>query len=112
MYVVSFLCEKYMQHQQNLYHVFIDFKKAFDRVWHAAVWATMRKYNIGVNLLQAIEHLYDKATSSVHMNGNLAEWFRTAIGVRQGCFLSPTLFNILERIMTDAFEDHVGTVSI
>ena len=37
------LCEKYLQHQQNLYHVFIDFKKAFDRVWHAALWATMRK---------------------------------------------------------------------
>ena len=30
------LCEKYLQHQQNLCHVFIDFKKAFDRVWHAA----------------------------------------------------------------------------
>ena len=29
------LCEKYLQHQQDLYHVFIDFKKAFDRVWHA-----------------------------------------------------------------------------
>ena len=30
------LCEKYLQHQQDLYYVFIDFKKAFDRVWHAA----------------------------------------------------------------------------
>ena len=30
------LCEKYLQHQQDLYHVFIDFKKAFDRVWNAA----------------------------------------------------------------------------
>ena len=37
------LCEKHLQHQQNLYHVFIDFKKAFDRVWHEALWATMRK---------------------------------------------------------------------
>ena len=37
------LCEKYLQHQQNLYHVFIDFKKAFDRVWHEALWASMRK---------------------------------------------------------------------
>ena len=27
------LCEKYLQHQQNLYHVFIDFKRAFERVW-------------------------------------------------------------------------------
>ena len=31
------LCEKYLQHQQDLYHIFIDFKKAFDGVWHAAL---------------------------------------------------------------------------
>ena len=29
------LCEKYLQHQQDLYHIFIDFKKAFDGVLHA-----------------------------------------------------------------------------
>ena len=31
------LCEKYLQHQQDLCHVVIDFKKAFERVWHAAL---------------------------------------------------------------------------
>ena len=36
------LREKYLQHQQNLYHVFVDFKKAFDRVWHKDLWAAMR----------------------------------------------------------------------
>lgn len=41
------LGEKYSQHQQDLYHVFIDFKTAFDRVWHDALWATMKKYNMG-----------------------------------------------------------------
>ena len=107
------LCEKYLQHQQNLYHVFIDFKKAFDRVWHAALWATMRKYNISANLVRTIEQLYDKATSAVQMNGSIGEWFRTTVGVRQGCLLSPTLFNIfLERIMSDALEEHDGKVSI
>ena len=43
-------CEKYLQHQQDLYHVFIDFKEAFDRVWHAALWATMKKYNISTSI--------------------------------------------------------------
>ena len=54
------LCEKYPQHQQDLYHVFIDFKKAFDRVWHAALWATMKKHNISTNLIQVIKNLYKK----------------------------------------------------
>ena len=45
------LSEKYLQHQQDLYHVFTDFKTAFDRVWHAALWATMKKYNISTNLI-------------------------------------------------------------
>ena len=39
----------------DLYHVFIGFKKAFDRVWHAALWATMKKDNIGTSLIQVIK---------------------------------------------------------
>ena len=47
------------------------------------------------------------------MNGSIGEWFRTTVGVRQGCLLSPTLFNIfLERIMSDALEKHDGKLSI
>ena len=94
-------------------HVFINLKKAFDKVWHAALWATMKKYNISTNLIQVIKNLYSKATSAALFNGNIGDWFRTTVGVRQGCLLSPTLFNIfLERIMTDALEDHESTVSI
>ena len=105
-------CEKYLQHQQDLYHVFIDFKKAFDRAWHAALWATMKKYNISTNLIQVIKNLYNKATTAV-LNSSIGDWFRTTVGIQQGCLLSPTLFNIfLERIMTDALEGHEGTVSI
>ena len=73
----------------------------------------MRKYNINRNIIKLIEELYDNATSAVLYIGTVGEWFRTTVGVRQGCLLSPTLFNIfLERIMADALEDHEGTVSI
>ena len=44
--------EKYLQHKQNHYHIFTDFKKAFDRVWHEALWATMRKYTCIVRAIK------------------------------------------------------------
>ena len=107
------LMEKYLQHQQDLFHVFIDFKKAFDRVWHQALWTTMHKYNIHTKLITTIQNLYEKATSAVLHNENIGDWFRTTVGVRLGCLLSPTLFNIfLERIMHEALEDHEGTVTV
>ena len=81
----------------------------------------MKKYNIIANLLRVcdfnnhrvIKNLCDKATSAVLFNSSMGDWFQTTVGVRQGCLLSSTLFNIfLERIMTDALKDHKGTVSI
>ena len=61
-----------------------------------------------------MEQLYDKATSGVQMNSSTEELLRTTGGVRvrQACLLSATLFNIfLERIMTDALEEHDGKIS-
>ena len=73
----------------------------------------MKKYNISTNLIQVVKNLYDKATSAVLFNSSIGDWFRTTVGVRQGCLLSPTLFNtFLERIMTDTLEDRKSTVSI
>ncbi|XP_068208249.1 uncharacterized protein [Palaemon carinicauda] len=101
------LCEKYSQHQQDIFNVFIDYKRAFDRVWHDALCATMNRYNMGQKLIQTIQQVYNKATSAVLAQGKIGEWFHTSVGVSQGCLLSPTLFNIfLEQIMTDALEDH------
>ena len=65
------LCEKYLQYKQDLYHFFIDLQKAFDRIWYAALWATMKKYNISANLIRVIESLCDKATGEVLFNSNI-----------------------------------------
>ena len=48
--------------------------KAFDRVLHAALWATMKKY-ISTNLIQVIKNLYNKATSAILFNGSIGDWF-------------------------------------
>ena len=66
----------------------------------------MRQYNMGSQLIGVIKQLYINAKSAVCMEGRFGEWFHVRSGVRQGCLLSQTLFNIfLERIMTEALEN-------
>ena len=102
-----------MQHQKDLYPVFVNFKKAFDRVWHAVLWATMRLYNINDKLIRTIECLYDKATCAVCHDNNIGEWFRTTMVYAKDVRSPPPSSTFsLERTMADAFEDHEGTVSI
>ena len=71
-----------------------------------------KEVNVSTSLIRVIKNLYDKASSAVHFNSSIGDWFRTTVGVRQGCLVSPTLFKIfLQRTITDALEDQEGTVS-
>ena len=66
----------------------------------------MKKYNIGEGVTTLIRKLYEKARSKVLIGNDYSEWFQTSIGVRQGCPLSPTLFNLfLERILSNALDE-------
>ena len=51
------LNEKHIAHNRELHHNFIDFTKAFDRVWHQGLWAVLKKYNISKSLINCIESL-------------------------------------------------------
>ena len=105
------LNEKAREIGSIIFHNFIDFKKAFDRVWHKALWHTMGKYIIGEGITTLIQSLYGDANSKVRIDDNLNDCFKTTVGVRQGCLLSPTLLNLfLERIMEETLDGHNGGV--
>ena len=79
----------------------------FDRVWHAGLWQVFRSFNTEEGLVQVIQALYENSSSAVLMNSQLGEFFKTTIGGRQGCLLSPILFNLfLETIVQETFHDH------
>ena len=73
----------------------------------------MKTFNIDRKLIDIIKNLYDKASSAILRNGVIGEEFTTKTGDRQGCILSPTLFNLfLEDIMQKALCCHNGTIKM
>eukprot|EP00794_Sanderia_malayensis_P014613 gene14613-biopygen11704 len=106
------VCEKYMEHKMIVYNNFIDYKKAFDPVWHEVLWAVLQKHGIDSNTMTYLKNLYANTESAVRVNTNLSEFFKCSVGVRQGYILSPMLFNaFLEELVTrvtDGFESGIS----
>src|SRR5678815_4489030 len=65
----------------------------------------MRNYGIPEELVELLEDLYSKTVSAVRVDGELTEWFRVHVGVRQGCGLSPYLFNLILEAMMDRYRN-------
>lgn len=101
------LAEKYIELQDGeLYIIFIDFMKAFDRVWHEVLWAILQHYGLQPKLIGLLEDLYKRTESAVIVGHDITEWFKQSVGVRQGCIMSPDLFNLyLEHIMRLALDE-------
>ena len=74
--------------------IFLNFRKAFDSIEWEYLKAALEAFNFGPNLLNCIDVLYNKASSSVINNGHSSSFFRLQHGVRQGCPLSGLLFII------------------
>ena len=73
----------------------------------------MRDFNFDKDMVELIEKLYEQACSAVAHKDAIGRFFRTVVGVRQGCPLSPILFNIfLEKIMQLSLENFQSGVSI
>ncbi len=49
---------------------------------------------MGRQLLEGVRSFYENESESVRVNGELSESFSVEVGVRQGCVMSPWLFNI------------------
>ena len=86
------LAEKTIENDGKMYAAFVDLKKAYDKVWREDMWRTSVTYGVSGRLLRAVKAVNSKAR--VRVDDELTRVFEVQQGVRQGCPLSPWIFNV------------------
>ena len=88
------LMQRCIEVQKDIYICFIDYSKAFDKVRHNELFRILEKLGIDGKDLRIIKNLYWKQNAAVRIGGEYSEFKQIKRGVRQGCVMSPDLFNI------------------
>ena len=110
---IRWIIEKAREFQKNTYFCFIDSAKAFDSVDHNKLWKILKEMGIPDHLTCLLRNLYADQEATVRTKHGTTDWFQIGKGVRQGCMLSPCLFNLYaEYIMRNARLDEAQLESI
>ena len=91
---ICWIMEKAREFQKNISFCFIDYTKAFDCVDHNKLWKILKEIGIPDHLTCLLRNLYASQESTVKTGHGTTDWFHIGKGVRQGCILSPCLFNL------------------
>ena len=83
----------------------IDAEKAFDKIQHPFMIKTLTKVHTEGTYLNIIKAIYDKPIANIILNEEKLKAFPLKSGTRQGCPLSPLLFNIVLKILATAIKE-------
>ena len=83
----------------------IDAEKAFDKIQHPFMIRTLQKMGTEGTYLNTVKAIYDKPTANIILNGENLKAFPLRLGPRQGCPLSPLLFNIFLEVLATAIRE-------
>lgn len=87
------LTELHIEFNSPMSAAFVDFRKAFDSINREALWRVLAARGVCPKIVQLIKNLYSGCAASLQLNGATSRSFPMTSGVRQGCPMSPTLFN-------------------
>ena len=100
---IHWIIKKAREFQKSIYFCFIDFAKAFDCVDHNKLWKILKEMGIPDHLTCLLRNLHAGQEATVTTGHGTTDWFQIGKRVRQGCTLSPGLFNFYaEYLMRNA----------
>ena len=107
-FVLKTIVDKYVLNANKgdkLFACFIDFKKAFDTVWHKGLFLKLQKAGIRGKIYQVIKSMYDGSQAKVKCRHLMSDPINITKGVHQGNVISPLLFNIFINDLSDDIID-------
>ena len=112
-FTIRQLSEKVLEKNKQMVIACIDLEKAYDKVSRDRLWQVLESYGIQGGLLRAIQSMYLGSQACVRTSGKASGWFPITQGVRQGCVMSPWLFNVfMDGIMRETMEKLQGGVQL
>jgi len=90
---------------KKIYAWFVDFKKAFDSVWHEGLLHKLLQIDVGGCFYELIQNPYSNSSCTLKIGSSQTRPFHYLRGVRQGCILSSLLFNLYINDLPYAFQN-------
>ncbi|CAM9498388.1 unnamed protein product, partial [Ascophyllum nodosum] len=116
MFAVRRLQELGRKAHAPLFLCFIDMQKAYDSVDRTLLWQVLARFGTPSQMIEVIRQFHDGMRACVRSDdGRCSEWFEVAQGLRQGCVLSPLLFNVffaaILRVVLERFSKDAGILA-
>ena len=97
---IHWIIEKARELKKKIYFHFVDYAKTYDHVDHNKLWNILKEMKISDHFTCLLRNLYSGQEAAVRTRHGKKDWFQIGKGVRQGCTLSPWLFNIYAEYIT------------
>ena len=100
---LKLIIDYYKSKKKRIFTCFVDFSSAFDRIWHDGLIYKLLKLGTPKYLIYILKYMYSKISANVKTENQVTEVFPCKIGTRQGCSLSPSLFNMYLNDLPEIF---------
>ncbi|GFN78636.1 endonuclease-reverse transcriptase [Plakobranchus ocellatus] len=107
-YMLRMIIERALEMQKDIYLCFIDYTKAFDRVKHWEMIKQLKQLHVDGKDLQIIKNIYWQQIAAVRIENEISPFQMIKRGVRQGCVLSPDLFNLYSETILRNLDEYPG----